>query len=51
MFEKAPQNSAADYVFLDLEDAVSPMTKYKLEQVIKALNENELERRKKTISF
>ena len=39
MFEKA-LNSAADYVFLDLEDAVSPNDKVQARaNVIKALNE------------
>ena len=39
MFEKA-MNSPADYVFLDLEDAVSPNDKITARaNVIKALNE------------
>ena len=39
MFEKA-LNSSADYVFLDLEDAVSPNDKISARQnVIKALKE------------
>ena len=39
MFEKA-LNSNADYIFLDLEDAVSPNDKLSArENIIKALNE------------
>ena len=39
MFEKA-LNSNADYIFLDLEDAVSPSDKLSArENIIKALNE------------
>ena len=50
MFEKA-LNSASDYVFLDLEDAVSPNDKITARQnVIKALNEMNWRENGKTIS-
>ena len=50
MFEKA-LNSAADYIFLDLEDAVSPNDKLKARaNVIKALNEINWKEKGKTIS-
>ena len=50
MFEKA-FNSKADYIFLDLEDAVSPMDKVAARQnVIKALKEIEWREKGKTIS-
>ena len=50
MFEKA-LNSAADYVFLDLEDAVSPNDKVQARSnVIKALNEINWREKGKTIS-
>jgi citrate lyase subunit beta/citryl-CoA lyase len=50
MFEKA-LNSKADYIFLDLEDAVSPMDKVKARQnVIKALKEINWKEKGKTIS-
>ena len=51
MFEKA-LNSKADYVFLDLEDAVSPMDKVSARQnVIKALKDIEWREKGKTISI
>ena len=50
MFEKA-LNSKADYIFLDLEDAVSPMDKVTARQnVIKALKEINWREKGKTIS-
>ena len=50
MFEKA-LNSKADYIFLDLEDAVSPMDKVTARQnVIKALKETNWREKGKTIS-
>ena len=50
MFEKA-LNSKADYIFLDLEDAVSPMDKTSARQnVIKALREINWREKGKTIS-
>ena len=50
MFEKALK-SAADYVFLDLEDAVSPNDKITARaNVIKALNEMDWRGNGKTIS-
>jgi len=50
MFEKA-LNSNADYVFLDLEDAVSPNDKQSArENIIRALNEINWRERGKTIS-
>ena len=50
MFEKA-LNSASDYVFLDLEDAVSPNDKITARQnIIKALNEMNWRESGKTIS-
>jgi len=50
MFEKA-LNSNADYIFLDLEDAVSPNDKLSArENIIKALNEINWRERGKTIS-
>jgi len=50
MFEKA-LNSNADYVFLDLEDAVSPNDKLSArENIIKALNEINWREKGKTIS-
>jgi citrate lyase beta subunit len=50
MFEKA-LNSKADYIFLDLEDAVSPMDKVSARQnVIKALKEINWNEKGKTIS-
>ena len=50
MFEKA-LNSKADYIFLDLEDAVSPMDKTSARQnVIKALKEINWREKGKTIS-
>jgi len=50
MFEKA-LNSAADYIFLDLEDAVSPNDKLSARaNVIKALNEINWKEKGKTIS-
>ena len=50
MFEKA-LNSAADYIFLDLEDAVSPNDKISARaNVIKALNEMNWREKGKTIS-
>tara|TARA_Y100000996_G_scaffold161642_1_gene125205 strand:+ start:1432 stop:2370 length:939 start_codon:yes stop_codon:yes gene_type:complete len=50
MFEKA-LNSNADYIFLDLEDAVSPNDKIQARQhVIKALNEMNWKKKGKTIS-
>ena len=50
MFEKA-LNSASDYVFLDLEDAVSPNDKITARQnIIKALNEMSWRESGKTIS-
>ena len=50
MFEKA-LNSNADYVFLDLEDAVSPNDKISARQnVIKALKEIKWREKGKTIS-
>ena len=50
MFEKA-LNSKADYIFLDLEDAVSPMDKVTARQnVIKALKEINWKEKGKTIS-
>ena len=50
MFENA-MNSPADYVFLDLEDAVSPNDKITARaNVIKALNEINWREKRKTIS-
>ena len=50
MFEKA-LNSSADYIFLDLEDAVSPNDKITARQnIIKALNEINWREKGKTIS-
>ena len=50
MFEKA-LNSNADYIFLDLEDAVSPNDKISARQnVIKALKEINWREKSKTIS-
>ena len=50
MFEKA-LNSNADYIFLDLEDAVSPSDKLSArENIIKALNEINWKEKGKTIS-
>jgi citrate lyase beta subunit len=50
MFEKA-LNSSADYIFLDLEDAVSPNDKIAARaNVIKALNEIKWREKGKTIS-
>ena len=50
MFEKA-LNSNADYIFLDLEDAVSPNDKISARQnVIKALKEIKWREKGKTIS-
>ena len=50
MFEKA-LSSAADYVFLDLEDAVSPNDKISARaNIIKALNEMNWRENGKTIS-
>jgi citrate lyase subunit beta/citryl-CoA lyase len=50
MFEKA-LNSKADYIFLDLEDAVSPMDKITARQnVIKGLREFNWKEKGKTIS-
>ncbi len=50
MFEKA-LNSDADYIFLDLEDAVSPNDKISARQnIIKALNEIDWRAKGKTIS-
>ena len=50
MFEKA-LNSNADYIFLDLEDAVSPNDKITARQnVIKALKEINWREKGKTIS-
>jgi citrate lyase subunit beta/citryl-CoA lyase len=50
MFEKA-LNSKADYIFLDLEDAVSPMDKVTARQnVIKTLKEINWKEKGKTIS-
>ena len=50
MFEKA-LNSKADYIFLDLEDAVSPMDKINARQnVIKGLKELNWKEKGKTIS-
>lgn len=50
MMEKAA-NSAADYVFLDLEDAVSPADKEKARRnIIEALNEIDWRARGKTVS-
>ena len=50
MFEKA-LNSGADYIFLDLEDAVSPNDKVSARaSVIKALNEMNWREKGKTIS-
>ena len=50
MFEKA-LNSSADYIFLDLEDAVSPNDKVSArENVIKALKELDWKGHGKTIS-
>jgi citrate lyase subunit beta/citryl-CoA lyase len=50
MFEKA-LNSKADYIFLDLEDAVSPMDKVTARQnVIKALKDIDWREKGKTIS-
>ena len=50
MFEKA-LNSKADYIFLDLEDAVSPMDKINARQnVIKGLKELNWREKGKTIS-
>ena len=51
MFEKA-LNSAADYIFLDLEDAVSPNDKLTARaNVIKALNEINWKEKGKTIGL
>ena len=51
MFEKA-LNSKADYIFLDLEDAVSPMDKVSARQnVIKGLKEINWKEKGKTISI
>jgi Citrate lyase beta subunit len=51
MFEKA-LNSNADYIFLDLEDAVSPNDKIPARQnVIKALKEMNWREKGKTISI
>jgi citrate lyase beta subunit len=51
MFEKA-LNSSADYIFLDLEDAVSPNDKISArENVIKALKEINWREKRKTISI
>ena len=51
MFEKAI-NSNADYIFLDLEDAVSPNDKIKArENIIKSLREMPWKESKKTISI
>ena len=50
MFEKA-QNSNADYIFLDLEDAVSPNDKLAARKnIIKALNEINWRENGKTVS-
>jgi citrate lyase subunit beta/citryl-CoA lyase len=50
MFEKA-LNSKADYIFLDLEDAVSPLDKVSARQnIIKALKEINWREKGKTIS-
>ena len=50
MFEKA-LNSNADYIFLDLEDAVSPNDKIAARQnIIKALKEINWKEKGKTIS-
>ena len=50
MFEKA-LNSAADYIFLDLEDAVSPNDRLSARaNVLKALNEIKWKEKGKTIS-
>ena len=50
MFEKA-LNSEADYIFLDLEDAVSPNDKISARaNIIKALNEMNWREKGKTIS-
>jgi len=50
MFEKA-LNSKADYIFLDLEDAVSPLDKVTARQnIIKALKEINWKEKGKTIS-
>jgi citrate lyase subunit beta/citryl-CoA lyase len=50
MFEKAA-DSAADYVFLDLEDAVSPGDKVQARKnVIEALNDIDWRGRGKTVS-
>ena len=50
MFEKA-LSSAADYIFLDLEDAVSPNDKISARaNIIKALNEMNWRENGKTIS-
>ena len=50
MFEKA-LNSSADYIFLDLEDAVSPNDKISARaNIIKALNEMNWRNNGKTIS-
>ena len=51
MFEKALK-SKADYVFLDLEDAVAPSDKLQARKnIIEALNDLEWQRNGKTISF
>ena len=51
MFEKA-LNSNADYIFLDLEDAVSPNDKLSARKnIIKALNEIDWRAKGKTISI
>ena len=48
---KKPLNSNADYIFLDLEDAVSPNDKVSArENIIKALNEINWREKGKTIS-
>ena len=51
MFEKALK-SEADYVFLDLEDAVAPSDKLQARKnIIEALNDFDWQRSGKTISF
>ena len=51
MFEKALKTEA-DYVFLDLEDAVAPSDKLRARKnIIEALNDLEWKRSGKTISF
>ena len=50
MFDKA-LNSDADYIFLDLEDAVSPNDKLTArENIIKGLNDIDWKKNGKTIS-